>query len=205
MSLPNSTVPRPSEVFDRVYTSGLWHTQPYNSGSGSDPNGVGKPYCEIMPAILRLLASRRIVDIGCGDGRILAALATELPECQWTGIDCVPALIPRLKKAMPHHSWLHNELQTLADYKNLPRADTFLIKDVMHHWPSQTVLTFIRAIKKTRSPCHLVMTNDNRQGEKTDCELGGYRALDGRLWPLAEFHPRLLASFLHKSIYLLSF
>lgn len=106
---------------------------------------------------------------------------------------------------MPHHTWLLNDLASIKAYQQLPQADVYLIKDVMHHWPSQAIGTFIRAIKQTKAPCHLIMTNDRHQGNTTDCELGGYRALDGKLEPLASFGPKLLTTYLHKAIYWLPF
>lgn len=197
--------PSPAQVFDTIYRNKLWHDQPYNSGSGSDPNEAGRPYCEIMPAVLAILNPARVVDIGCGDGRILASLASSLPSIQWTGLDCVQEVIDRNAKAMPHHTWRVNDLASVKAYQGLPQADVYLIKDVMHHWPSQAIGTFIRAIKQTKAPCSLIMTNDRLQGTATDCELGGYRALDGRLDPLQAFQPKLLTTYLHKAIYWLQF
>lgn len=207
MSSPASIERKPSDVFRDIYVNGEWGPA-WSSGSGSDPNKEGKTYCQLIPALLKVMKAQVVVDLGCGDGRILASIACELPEVKFWGVDCVAEQIERLRKLMPHHFWQMNELDNISDFNKIPVADVYLIKDVLHHWPNDRIVTLLEYLRKRfalQGRGALIATQDVNQGTADDCQLGAYRALDGAKDPLKQFSPLLLTKYLHKAVYLFQF
>ncbi len=198
------TTATPEAVFTTIYRTGAWGA-PGSSGSGSDPDGEAGFYCRLVPALLRLAGASSVVDLGCGDGRVLAALAAECPEVAFTGVDVVPHVLDGLRAAQPQHAWLHVDLcDASACFFRLPQADVYLAKDVFHHWPTERIRTFLANLRE-RGDCRwLIACQDRHQPDAAaDCELGGYRALDGRMPPLVEFGPVHVADFAHKAVWLI--
>lgn len=89
---------------------------------------------------LRLEApkAKRILDVGCGPGRLLVEIADRFPEAQITGVDLDPAMVDRARErtaALP--SGARVEL-VVADAAHLPfTAGTFdlvVSSFSLHHW-----------------------------------------------------------------------
>ena len=205
MDSPTSTDRSPEAIFSEIYTSGLWSPTKWNSGSGSDPGNEGAPYGFLIPALIKAMEAKTVVDLGCGDGRILASLAVDCPGVTFHGVDCCSHLINHLRNVLPHHHWHHNQLTSLHDFDQIPDADIYLTKDLFHHWPTANITNLIYYLQ-----CNglgvLIATQDRYQDERvTDCEMGGYRALSGSMQPWKGFQPQLLANYLHKAVWLLRF
>ena len=92
-------------VFRNVYQRNLWgndgHSK-YFSGTGSR-GAAAKMYVEEMGQLLANHASRLdrpliVVDLGCGDFQIGAALIDQLPNIVYVGCDIVPELIAEHKR-----------------------------------------------------------------------------------------------------------
>lgn len=190
-------------VFTKIYDSGLWGT-PGSSGSGSEPKGEAAAYVKLVPAMLRFAGVKSVVDLGCGDGRVLAAIASGTDGIRYTGVDCVRFVLDQLREKLPHHAWLHVDLcDAVACFEHLPEADVYLAKDLFHHWPEERIRTFLANLREWRLCKWLLTCNDREQSlSKRDCELGGYRALDGRFPPLRDFQPIHVTDFAHKAIWL---
>lgn len=97
--------------------------------------------------------------------------------------------------------------QDLWQIPLLPRS-LYLVKDVMHHWETERILFFLdQMVGKNRlltQDSVLLVTNDCRQvSPADDCTLGGYRALCHTMFPLAQYRPRVILEYLHKSILLI--
>ena len=207
--LLSSPAPAPAQVFSTIYQSGLWSPNPYDSGPGSYPGGEGKEYCQIMPAVLKAMRVRRVLDIGCGDGRILANVAAQCPGIEFTGVDCVDEVIKSCAVTWPFVRW---EVNDLSDLTTLPTwsgiyhrdADIVLMKDVLHHWPTNEIHRILGFFVEK---CIPVIATQDCQGaqDDQDCELGGFRALSAKTEPLHAYGPVLLAEYLHKSILLFRF
>lgn len=201
MNTPSATasLPRtPSEVFRHIYESGVWHRQPWNSGNASDPNGEGAQYVSIITAIIKIAGIKSVADLGTGDGRIIAAIASNCPGLTVTGYDCCYELIEKNRKAMPHHYWMETDIENFTYPLN---CYLILLKDVLHHWPSEMIVKFFSRLKHTGQRRTFIITQDREQaGPDADCELGGYRALNYKMYPLAQFKPRHIVDYQHKSM-----
>jgi len=63
-------------VFDRIYQESVWG---HKSGPGSDPKNAG-PWIEVVNQYLSMESVHTIVDVGCGDGRLMRHYTLEGKE-----------------------------------------------------------------------------------------------------------------------------
>lgn len=197
----------PEKVFSEIYTNGLWSPNPWNSGPGSDPDGEGEEYCRIICTALLSMNANRVVDLGCGDGRVLARLAAMLPKIEFIGLDCCPEVIKSCAATWPRLLW---EVNDLSNFSNIPRASVYLMKDVLHHWPTARIDQLFHELDTYGLT--LIATQDSNQAKDAgnsndydDCPLGGYRPLSEKSYPFNAYQPAVLARYLHKSILLIRF
>ncbi|MGV4982339.1 amino acid adenylation domain-containing protein [Streptomyces sp. NRAIS4] len=93
---------------------------------------------------LKGLQPRRVLEIGCGSGLILAPLADHV-EAYW-GTDISPAVIERLRGQLEHHPDLAARVELLArpahDLDGLPADyfDTIVVNSVAQYFPNQAYL-----------------------------------------------------------------
>ena len=59
---------------------------------------------ELIPK-LQLRGSESLLDIGCGDGKITAEIATQLPEGDVLGVDSSPDMVALAKKHFPKNRY----------------------------------------------------------------------------------------------------
>ena len=180
----------PARVFDAIYRCGLWGQ---GSGTGSDPTGEAAEYVRIVAALAAVGDWRTAIDAGCGDGRVAQAIA-EASAMRIVGIDCVGRVLPA---SMGRVEYRTGDIARVAE---LPAADVLLIKDVLHHWPTDLLRHWLSEVLRQRRWRWLVATQD-RQQRGNDTHLGGYRGLDPTRPPLADFGPwHAVLPYAHKSI-----
>lgn len=183
----------PTKAFAKVYASGVWGK---NLSSGSNEKETA-PYIETIQSLIDLSCVQKVVDLGCGDGFV----SSRLKSPEFVGVDCFEPHVKNLRLHFPAREWLLADLD--ADFAALPSGDMALIKDVLHHWPSQLVYDWILRATKSKKWKWLVMTFDRDQNQD-DCRMGGYRALARDKFPLSRISGlRKICDYLHKSIYLL--
>ncbi len=211
MSSPANTARKPSDVFREVYETGIWSPLPWNSGSGSDPETEGRQYVNAISTLIKFNRIKHVVDLGCGDGRILAGIAFNCPGVKFVGVDCCEELIRGLDQRLPHHDWIVNEMATKGNIWNLPRLPKclYLMKDVLHHWETERILFFLDQMVGQfgvvpHNSQFIITQDDKQKSPDEDCPLGGYRALAGRMFPLALYRPEHLLSYQHKSMWQLA-
>jgi trans-aconitate methyltransferase len=101
-------------------------------------------------AALELRGDERVLDVGCGDGRITAEVAARLPRGSAVGVDASPAMVAfaaaRPEAARPNLRFLE------ADARRLPFADAFDLALSFNalHWvpePADALLAIRRALR----------------------------------------------------------
>lgn len=117
----------------------------------------GIHYVSTIEFILDELASRawqRLVDIGCGDGRLTREIARRFPDRSVSGVDYSPRAI-LLAQAMNQD--LGDRVQFEASDINLwddksPAYDVAILMEVLEHVPLDQVSKFVSAVARMISP-----------------------------------------------------
>lgn len=186
----------PEEVFGTIYSRDLWA-----GGAGSGTGSLGHEataYLSLINTLLRFEGAKSVLDLGCGDGAIGRRIQVE----DYLGVDCHRPHIERLQGLnTPGKQWLH--LDFFRDRSYLPSADVVLVKDVLHHWPNDWVISFLRWLREEIQSGRYrraFLVQDLQQVEDgQDTHLGGYRALDPAQYPLKEFSLATVVPYHHKA------
>ena len=173
------------ETFSRIYADGAWAVaegEPL-SGVGSTLEATSEYRMLVEGYLCKRDRFRTVVDIGCGDWTFSQFIAWG--SAFYIGLEVVPGLVRGLRLQ-------HRERSRVAFFEcdvtqsKLPCGDLVLVKDVLQHWPNETIRRFI-----PRLACyqHVLLTNTVEDcgrgvnGENEDCEAGGFRPLDLHLPP----------------------
>ena len=139
-------------TFNTVYEGRVWGSvegQRYFSGVGS----IGEPakvYVEAMVPIIRELAGvfgeeTTVVDLGCGDFRVGAALLAKLPPIRYIGCDIVRGLVAENMRRYSTSRIIFRCLDIVAD--DLPRGHVYLVRQVLQYLPNRDILRVLTKLR----------------------------------------------------------
>jgi trans-aconitate 2-methyltransferase len=142
----------------------------WNAEEYSRQSALQKAMAAEVLALLSLHGMERVLDVGCGDGRITAEIAARLPHGSVVGIDPSHQMIDF---ALSHFGADHNpRLQfQVADARDLPFQEEFdlVVSFNALHWiPDQnaTLRSIYRALKPPgRAQLRLVATGERKSLE----------------------------------------
>jgi len=159
------------KVFESIYFNKIWYK---GSGSGSLPSNT-KSYRNFLEDYIRNNKIKKIIDIGCGNWSFSSLI--NWFGLEYLGIDVVRSLIGINKK-----KWSERNIRFQcgdALKMKLPGADLVIIKDVLQHWPNNTIAKFLPGLKKYE---HVLIINsiDEIDDMETngDIRLGQARPVD---------------------------
>ncbi len=138
------------QQFEKIYEDNQWGK---GSGEGSLPENT-KEYREFLEGFLKDRNIKSVVDLGCGDWQIGSLIGWK--GIDYTGIDVVDSLIDdnATKYGSKNIRFLQGDISTCS----LPPADLIIIKDVIQHWPTKTILEFLPKLKQFK---YSLVINDN--------------------------------------------
>ena len=92
-------------------------------------------WAEQLKASLVLLGSESILDVGCGDGKITANLATSVPNGRVVGIDSSAEMVDYAKQTYPESQYTSLSFQC-QDARSLPFSSEFdlVFSNAVLHW-----------------------------------------------------------------------
>lgn len=81
-------------------------------------------------------APQRVVDVGCGTGRLLRAVAVRWPQAQLIGIDAAAGMVEEARRLNPKVQFENAPAESLP----IPKASVDLVLSSIsfHHWADQT-------------------------------------------------------------------
>lgn len=166
------------EKFTEVYQKNVWHGSESVSGTGSDLTQTAR-LREILPAVVRQVGAKSIVDAPCGDMHWMKEIAWEEMGVAYTGVDIVPELVERMRREYAERRFECVDLVTDI----LPRADLIFCRDCLVHLPLaeiQTVLgNFVRS-----GATWLLTTTFPTVRENADVKWSGWRPLNLEASPI---------------------
>jgi SAM-dependent methyltransferase len=162
-----------TEAFSSVYARDDWQG---GSGRGSTPENTAE-YRALIERFLQTHDIKRVVDIGCGDWQFSHLI--NWGNIDYLGIDTVPAVIEanRQRYGAPYR---FECLDVTRD--TLPPADLVILKDVLQHWPTDTIQAFLPRLEEYR---FVIVTNCTFESPSlnSDIAMTGFRPLDLRKAP----------------------
>ena len=111
-------------IFNEIYKNSFWGN---GSGHGSDLNYC-KPYINYLHKFFKDFKVKTIVDLGCGDWQFSKEINFE--GIQYYGIDIAENVIENNKKL---YSAENIQFKLLENYKDIPKSDLLICKDIMQH------------------------------------------------------------------------
>jgi 3' terminal RNA ribose 2'-O-methyltransferase Hen1 len=149
-------------------------------------------------AELRAAGARRVLDLGCGDGALLAELLTDPGFTEVVGVDTAPAALERAARrlrldelapaARERVRLLHGALTYLDD--RLTGYDAAVLMEVVEHLDPERLPALERAVFGAAAPGTVLVTTPNREYNPRYPGLpaGGLRHPDHRFeWTQAQF------------------
>ncbi len=162
------------DVFCSIYARDAWKG---GSGEGSRAENT-LIYREYLQQFLKEKNIRTVVDFGCGDWQFSKLI--DWSNTHYLGVDIVPEVIRKNRDVFGRD---RIDFAIVDGPKSaLPEADLLIVKDVLQHWPTTDVQSFLTTLSRFR---FALITNCIDTATNTDCELGGYRGIDLRSPPFS--------------------
>lgn len=110
---------------------------------------AGSRFGDRLPTAVDLTGARCVVDIGGGDGSVLAALLTACPQLHGVLLDR-PEVAPRARAAL-QDAGVADRVRVVggdifAPGAILPGADAYLLSRVLHNWSDETCRSLLAAV-----------------------------------------------------------
>lgn len=186
------------KTFENVYNRQLWGPYTQIGGSGSRKS-VNREYINYVNKIIRENDFKTIIDLGCSEGTIASELQCE----EYIGYDCVENQLEQAKRKYRNYTFVQLDIYSQSDI--IQYGDILLCKDVLHHWPNLMIERFLESLIKLNKWKMILITVDKlQQYNGQDTYLGGYRALDSKMYPLNRFNITKELEYRHKVIYRLN-
>lgn len=115
--------------------------------------------------------TQRIIDLGCGPGFTIAAVAEKFPRCEFIGIDFSTEAITEAKNRMPNHQWLEADATSAI---NIAPADLVVCTEVIEHVDNPKDLA-ANLIELCRPGGSLVLTTQAGHVHATERAVGHLR------------------------------
>lgn len=149
-------------------------------------------------AALRQIGAKRVLDLGCGEGRLLALLLADPSFSEITGIDVSPRVLKRaadrlkLERLPPRKLQRLKLMQGSLMYRDsrLAGYDAAAVVEVVEHLDPPRLAAFERVLFEHARPGAVVMTTPNRDYNVKfeTMPAGAFRHKDHRFeWTRAEF------------------
>jgi trans-aconitate 2-methyltransferase len=162
----------------------LWNPADYAANSASQ-----RVWAAELLARLRLRGDERILDVGCGDGKITADLARAVPRGAVTGIDASPEMIAFARAAFPARKFANLEFHEMdACHLRVTQPQDVVFSNAALHWVEDHQ-AFLRGAAAALCPGGRLLVSCGGQGNAQDV----FTALRGvmRLGLWREFFRRM--------------
>lgn len=173
--------------FERIEKTNLWGAVTSVSGLGSEDPATAA-IREMLPALLRRLGVRLLLDAPCGDAGWIGRMALDV---DYAGLDIVPSLIEANRERVARGELVVRFRITDITRDALPSADLILCRDCLVHLSFDNIARAVTNFRASGARFLLVTTFPEWNGNR-DCEDGDWRALNMTKAPFNWPSPREL-------------
>ena len=204
------------KVFTEVYETNQWgdnHNPNYegSSGLGSAVWYNKKTYIPFIHTFLKKYKINSVVDLGCGDFRI-GLLLYGKTNIDYTGYDAYKGVIDyntdKFKKHK-HFHFIHSDFTSVQARKNIKTSDLCIIKDVLQHLPTKTIIKFMDYITKSHKFKYILLINcynttpENTKTYRKDIVGGEFSSLSALRYPLLKYNAEVIYKWDTKEVSLI--
>jgi hypothetical protein len=158
-NIPRKFVYPPTmDYFKTIYHENLWKNDETISGDGSTLK-CSYPYLSFLKEFVKTNNIKTILDLGCGDFNLMKHV--DFKDVEYLGVDLVNELIEKnnINYGSINIKFINNKIH---DYEFKDNYDLILCKDVLQHWSTQSVITFLSVIKNYK---YCLLINDYNNDE----------------------------------------
>jgi len=127
---------------------------PEEAGRYSAAMTAGSRFGDRLPDAVDLSGARCVVDLGGGDGGVLAALLTACPQVRGVLLDR-PEVVPRAEAALAA-AGVADRVRVVGgdmfDTGAIPRGDVYLLSRVLHNWSDEHCRALLSAVRAVTGP-----------------------------------------------------
>jgi len=189
--IPNNIESKYKTEFTNIYNTNKWIK---GSGSGSYIENT-KEYNKYIINFIRSNSVKSVLDLGCGDWQSSYLIYENLPNIDYTGIDCVESVIENNKIKYPTYKFLcFDFVNQLEVIKN---SDLIILKDVLQHLELEDIYKLLDYIVTKISYKFIIITNYSKQS-KDDLKLEKLmcgRGLHSNYLPLKKYNAITLLDY----------
>ncbi len=91
---------------------------------------------ELANLVKRVIPGAKVLDIGCGNGRLLNILQDKIPPQDYLGVDVSANLVSLAKNNWPNYNFITADVLSLTD-KEIGRFDFIFSIAMLHHLPGR--------------------------------------------------------------------
>jgi len=125
------------DEFAAIYAERSWHRR-WGSGPGSNPMQL-EPWIRTLAEVIAGEGVTRVADLGCGDWSF--SVGVNWTGVDYTGVDVVPSVVAELTERHARDGVRFLQGDLLRD--PLPQAELAILKDVLQHWPTRSILELV--------------------------------------------------------------
>jgi hypothetical protein len=197
----------PIDIFTSVYENKVWGNNNNTEYKGSSGDGSllknNNEYISFMKSFIKEKSIETVVDLGCGDWQCGVALYDDL-TINYTGYDAYEKVVVFNTKTHGSSKYTFTHLDFLNNPSNIKSADLCIIKDVLQHWPLESINAFLDYIVGSGKFKYVIVVNCKWQNtDNTQIQMGEFRPLSKDYLPLKKYAPIHLLSYSSKEILLI--
>jgi len=165
-------------AFAAIYRADAWTN---GSGPGSLPS-VNRPYIAFLEAFIRNNGVRRIIDVGCGDFQLMAAV--DLSGVDYIGYDVVDEVVDANRRRHGCENRSFREMP--SSLEELTTGDLAIVKDVLIHLDNETSYGLLESLlRKNRFVLAVNNWSADANAYNRDIAPGAFRPVDVSLPPFS--------------------
>jgi hypothetical protein len=195
-------------TFTQIYETGAWGDNGNSEYRGSSGDGSfvekNKEYIEFLKDFITQKEIKTVTDLGCGDWKCGNLLYDDL-EVVYNGYDAYGKLVEYNQRTFGNSKYSFVHLDFLNNIDAIQSADLCVIKDVLQHWPLNSIYSFLDTLVSSKKFKYILITNCSYQkSDNTDIQMGQFRPLSKDFLPLKKYNPVSLLTYESKDVLLIN-